>query len=313
MNSNHLNLNFKTMKIICSTLIAVLVLFANSAFAQSYVFKVLANKGENQVKTASETTWKPVKTGVTLNEGDELKVSENAYLGLVHYTGKTVELKKPEVIDINELAASLSTSGSSVASKYADFVLNKMAQSGDRKERLAATGAVTRATDNSSIKVFMPSSVEVLNPEAIISWNQIEGAQTYVVTLKNMFDEVILSKETTSNNISLNFDDQKLAKERLVIFSVKLKDDDAITSGDYGIQRLSGDDAKPVMEDLNQLKSETNEESSLGHIMLASFYEDNNLMVDAGTSYQNAIRLSPDVEDFKDMYQDFIERNGLNK
>jgi len=301
------------MKAIFSTLFVILYFLGSSVFAQDYVFKVLANKGANQVKTAS-SDWQAIKTGSTLNAGDEIKVSEDSYLGLVHSSGRTVELKKPEVIAINDLAATLSATSSSVASKYADFVLNKVAGSGGSGgDNLTATGAVTRATDNSSIKVFMPSSVEVLNPEALVQWSEVEGENSYVVTLKNMFDEVIFSEETSANELNLNLDNDKLKEERLVILTVQVKGEDELTSGDYGIQRLADEDAESLQSELNQLRSETSDETSLNHIMMASFYEKNNLMVDALTSYRKAIELSPDVDDFKTMYNDFIERNGLNQ
>lgn len=312
--SKSLKSNSTLMRTIYSSLIVCLLFLSNSLMAQEYVFKVLANKGSNQVKSTSESAWKPVKTGTTLQVGDELKVSENAYLGLVHTSGKTVELKKPAIIDINELAASLNSSSSSVASKYADFVLNKMSESESaRSNNLTATGAVTRATDNSSIKVFMPSSVEVLNPQAVVQWSEMDGkSQTYVVTLKNMFDEVIYSEETADNQMMLDLEDKKIANERLVILNVKVKGDDAVQSGDYGIQRVSGDNATALKNEMSELAGENTEETSLSHIMLASFYEKNNLMVDALTSYRKAIELSPEVDDFKTMYNDFIERNGLS-
>jgi len=60
-------------------------------FGQDYAFKVLANKGSNEVKSGDG--WLAVKTGTSLKTGDELKISENAYLGLVHSSGKPIEIK----------------------------------------------------------------------------------------------------------------------------------------------------------------------------------------------------------------------------
>ena len=70
--------------------------------------------------------------------------------------------------------------------------------------------------------VFMPSSVEVLNPQAVVQWSEIEGEATYVVTLKNMFDETIYSQETTDNELMLDLEDKEISKERLVILNVKV-------------------------------------------------------------------------------------------
>ncbi|MEM7549063.1 MAG: hypothetical protein AAF363_05285 [Bacteroidota bacterium] len=298
------------MKTLYSILFTLVMFAWNTANAQNYVFKVLANRGESQVKT--DGSWKPVKTGSTLNNGDELKVTEDAYIGLVHKTGKTYELKNAGLVDINELASNLNSSSSSVASKYADFVLNKMTASNGGN--LTATGAVTRAVDGQTpLKVFTPSTVEVLNPEAKISWSNVEDNATYVVTLKNMFDEVIMEEETQKTAIDLNFETPGLKDERLVIMNVSLKGSEDIKSGDIGIQRLAGEDAKPVMDELEGLKAETTDGTAMSYLVLASFYENNNLLVDALTSYEKAIEISPDVEDFVIMRNNFIERNNLNK
>ena len=48
-----------------------------------------------------------LKTGASLKSGDELKVSENAYLGLVHVSGKPLELKTAGSYKVADLAAKM--------------------------------------------------------------------------------------------------------------------------------------------------------------------------------------------------------------
>ena len=56
------------------------VLFLNVlVYGQDYTFKVLANKGSNEMKSGN--TWQAVKTGASLKTGDEIKITENSYLG----------------------------------------------------------------------------------------------------------------------------------------------------------------------------------------------------------------------------------------
>ena len=57
-------------------LLSVLLFVAEFSNGQAYTFKVLANRGDNKVKTGQE--WKPIKTGTSLNSQDELSVSSNA-------------------------------------------------------------------------------------------------------------------------------------------------------------------------------------------------------------------------------------------
>ncbi len=290
------------------TVLAVLLFVGNMVFAQGYTFKVLANKGDNKVKSGAE--WQPLKTGASLNDGDELKVSQDAYLGLVHASGKTLEIKEAGVLKVSDLAAQISTGGSSVASKYADFVLSKMSAE-SKKNRLSATGAVHRGS-NDAIKVFMPSSVGVYNDKAIVRWDSLQGTNTYMVTLKNMFDDVLLSIETNNPSIELNLNDGKIANENVILLSVANKNDETIKSGTYALKKLPEADEEKVKASLSELMSEVDENSALNQYILAGFYEENNLLVDAMTSYEQAMKLAPEVDSYKEAYTEFLLRNRLS-
>ncbi|MEQ9167644.1 MAG: hypothetical protein RLO12_15405 [Fulvivirga sp.] len=295
------------MKRILSVL-AGLLLVSNLVLAQGYTFKVLANKGDNKVKSGSE--WQALKTGSSLNETDELQVSADAYLGLVHSSGKTLELKEAGNHKVSDLAAKINTSGSSVASKYADFVLSKMSAE-SKKNRLSATGAVHRGT-NDAIKVFLPSSVGVFSDKAIVRWDSTtDNSITYKVTLKNMFEDVLLSIETNNPNVEINLNDEKIAKENVVLLSVVNKNDETIKSGTYAIKKLPAADAEKVKAALSELMSEVEQESALNKYILAGFYEENNLLADALTSYEEAMQLAPEVESYKEAYLEFLLRNRL--
>lgn len=305
------------MKLILSSL-TLTVLLAVPLKGQDYIFKVLANKGGNTVKVADHSKdWEPIKTGTTLNSNDELHISENAYIGLVHASGKTVELKNQGNYYVRDLAAKLGNSRSSVASKYANFVINKMTSDEEEdinknhREYLTVTGAVERSVLDAPIALRMPSSVEVLNKEALIRWDAVDGAKQYVFTVKNMYDDVILTKEIREPQIMLDLSKAPVSSEELIIVSVKVKGNDKMYSGNYGIKRLTGVDADPILKELEQLSTSLKEESSLNKLILATFYEENNLLIDALMNYEEAVQLSPDVEQFSIAYDLFAKRNGL--
>jgi hypothetical protein len=291
----------------------------NTSYGQGFIFRVLASKGENKVKKGVNGETVPLKTGATLMSGDELIAGSGAYIGLMHKTGRTIEVRNPGVTKISDLETKLASSQSSVANKYAQFVMNKMNEddgdvNSNYRSNMKATGAVTRAAGSGALNVFLPSSVDVLNADAIVGWQAPEDIEnpTYIVKIKNIFDEEIFSSETTSNSLPINFESDKLSSERLVILNVSVKGSTEYVSGDYGIKRMSDDDAASINENLSVLKSEVPmDDSPLNRLIYASFYEENNLLLDANTQYQKAIMLSPEVDDFKDMYQEFLIKNGL--
>ena len=133
----------------------------------------------------------------------------------------------------------------------------------------------------------------------------------YVFTVKNMYDEIILTKEVDQPFIWLELSKAPVNAEELIIVNVKVKNNSKIYSGNYGIKRLTGVDADPILKELEQLSTSLREESSLNKLILATFYEENNLLIDAMINYERAVQLSPDVEQFSIAYQLFTKRNGL--
>lgn len=301
-----------------SFIIILLVTVSTVAMGQSnqgFVFRVLASKGDNQVKKAADGQKTNLRPGTTLMQNDEIIASSGAYIGLMHRTGRTIELRTPGVTKITDLETKLANSKTSVASKYANYVLAKMEgeeNNGNYRARMKATGAVERATGN-AISAMLPTSVSVLNPEAVIRWNSVGEEASYIIGVKNIFDEELLSAETTKPYIKINLDDENLANEQLIILSIKVKDNPDLFSTEYGIERISEERKEELMTSLAQLKSEIAADSPLGKLILASYFEDNGLILDALTQYEDIMEQSPEVEDFKALYGEFLIRNGLSQ
>ena len=295
-----------TFAIVISFLIT-LVSFHN-AYCQNYIFKVLLKDGLIEVKT--DNSWKELEMCASLTIDDIIQVKEKGYLGLIHQGGHTLELNKPGIYAVRNLATQFVNPTTGIAIKYADLFLEEMQPSNGNLAFNVERSDVKEA----KLQLLLPTSVAVYSKEVIIKWNKLEAVDTYEVTLKNMFDEVIKTVETPNSQFNLDFLDPAIAQEKLVIVSVKAKGEQGAQSGNYGIKPLSKEETTFIKKELDNLKREISEkESALDKILLASFYEQNNLLVDALTNYEYAISSNPDVEAFKIAYNRFLLRNGLTK
>jgi len=283
------------------------LLLTTFGFSQDYAFKVLANKGSNTVKAGAD--WVPLKTGASLKNTDELKVSENSYIGLVHSTGKPLELKLAGNYKVSELAKKVG-SGSGVLNKYTDFILSSNAEG--KKNKLSATGAVDRG-DNYAIKLMLPENqyAGIYNTVAIINWDGSKVAGPYTVTLRNMFDDELAKFETTETNFKIDLADAKYAKENAILVEVKSKADPKMVSKQHLIKRLAPAEQASVKKSLGEISGDVAEQTALNKLILASFYEENNLLIDAITAYEEAIKIAPDVPSFKEAYDEFLLRHGM--
>ena len=291
-----------------STILVLIGIFTlNLAYSQEYMFKVMVQKGSNEVKSGD--AWQTIKAGDRLKSGDELKISENSYVALVHSTGKPIELRQSGNYKVSDLASKVGP-GSSVLNKYTDFILSKNSAE-EKKNRLSATGAVHRKLVD-DIKVMLPENqnADVYNNMIIINWESPKGGP-YVVVVKNMFDEELKKIETPENTVQIDRNDPKLANDESLLIEVRSKSDSKSKSEQKLIKKLSIARQEGIRKQMSEFGNEINEETALNKFIMAGFYEENKLLIDAITAYEQAIKLAPDVPTYKEAYEEFLFRNKL--
>lgn len=298
----------KTRKLTLLTALLAITFFVSG---QEYAFKVLANKGTNEIKSGE--SWQPLKTGASLQSNDEVRLGDNAYLGLVHATGKPIEVKESGVHKVSELAAKVGT-GSSVLNKYTDFILSSNSAEA-KKNRLSATGAVHRdITTAAAINLFFPDKNQpsgIYNNIAVINWDGSQVAGPYVVTLKNMFEDILTKAETPDTSYKVDLSNEKYANETAILIEVSSKADPKLVSKQHLIKKLSPAEKAKISQALTEFTTQVSEETALNKFILAGFYEQNNLIIDAIAAYEEAVTMAPDVPTYQESYDEFLLRHAL--
>jgi len=285
-------------------LIVALFVAAGQLSAQDYAFKVLVNKGKNELKTGE--TWQQVKVGASLQSHDEIRVAENAYIGLVHKTGKPLELKQSGKYKVMDLAAKIGDP--SVLNKYADFILSTNT---GPKTNLTATGAVSRG--DAFIQVHLPKSDVVYGNNVTINWDEDKekSIKPYVVVFKSMFGDELNKIETNDHYVVVNLDDKNFVNEDNIIVTVYSKTDQSKTSEDYTLKRLSKADKERIKALLDEIPKDLWEPTALNKFYIGGIFEQNGLLIDATAHFLEATRLAPDVTDYKDDYDAFLIRHNI--
>ncbi len=183
------------------------ILFSIATYAQSTLFKVLTSQGTVDIVTNGSSA--KVSSGARLNSGSTLKVGANAYLGLIHISGATMELKQAGEYDVTKLAQRFDTKQASYTDKYADYLVKKVTSNNESKKNYSYTGAVTRGAQN--LVLWAPSDnaeniVKLLQGVPVeLNWGEVDGVKKYKVTIKT-FDEtkVLFTKIITKSNVTLD-------------------------------------------------------------------------------------------------------------
>lgn len=273
--------------------------------AQEYAFKVLVSKGKNELKSGS--AWQPLKVGASLKAADELKLSENSYVGLVTAAGRPFEVKKPagtyKVIDF----AKQVKPEASVLNKYTDFVLSSATSP---KNSLAATGAVDRGFDRIDINLPNADHAEVFGNKVIISWNDEKKVKPYIVTFNTMFGDELVTRETSDTWLEVDLSDPVFGPESNIVVNVTSKTDKNQKSKDYTLKKISKANRDALKGPYAEMAAATTEHTAIYKYYLAGFFEKNNLLIDAGTALQEAAKLEPA---YQQIYTDFLVRNNIKK
>lgn len=270
--------------------------------AQSYAFKVIASKGQTEVRSAGGE-WVPIKVFASLLVNDEVRLPGNAYLGLNHVSGKPLELKEPGVYKISELASKVGK-GPTAMSKYTDFILSS---DQEKRNKLSATGAVHRG-DNKPIQVIMPGpgKADLLNNYFSLNWTS-EGSTAYTVVLMDMLDDELKRIPVKGKSIMVSFDDLKITETQVLI---KVISESGQSSETFVVKRLPGSQRKSIQDTIDALGLPT-EKNALEKYVLANIYEEKGLLIDALTTYKEAAEGEPEVDSYKQAYEQFLIRLGF--
>jgi hypothetical protein len=268
--------------------------------AQDATFRVMMNKGNNEVKAG--TTWEILKVGTSLKKTDEIRLGQNSYLGLIHSTGKPLELKNAGNYKIADLAEQVGK-GASILNKYTDFILSTNTQ---RKGNLTATGAVHRGTNN--IRMYLPPSENafVYGDSITIQWSK-QSPAPYEIVITDIFATELLKQDVKENSFTINMNNPVFNNENDLQVKVTSKTDRKV-SDEYVIRKLSKANKEKLKASYAEMISQTKENTALNKFIQAGFFEQNKLLIEAATAYQKAVKLEPGYQEF---YNDFLIRNGM--
>jgi hypothetical protein len=281
-----------------------------SVLAQDRFFSVVISRGSNMLVRG--VAHEKILMGTVVRESDQVSVDQNGYVALLHPSGGFVELQQAGRYDYRVLESRMQSRKSSVLAKYCNFLIEKIYPVQNDVQHLNVTGAVERGEEQ-VIRLHLPNASDLYGARAHFSWDRSKSTERYEVTVKNMFDEVIAVREVRTPHLELDFAENVFSGETLFIINVRDVDNPRIRSRDYGIKRLSGMEAEAVRRDLEPVLQTVIEGTALGDLLIASFFEERRLLIDASTCYKKAIDISAFPKNYEQLYAMYLRRNRLNQ
>jgi len=303
----------------------LVALFSFTAQAQDYTFKVVSKKGSAVVN------GEELKIGSKIQGGAKIVVGDGALLNIAHNNGKSVNISKPGSYSVDDLAKGCSSQANSLTSKYADFVLKELT-SGDNggvgAKNMKKPGSVTRAVTGADVSPLDIMSAEVKSKsipgqpitlrcfvndgEKVLEKLDESEIKSYTFVISDFGGKVRETIETKEPSVTIDINSEKYQglMGNAIKYYVYANNDPKKASVEYVIEVMTPAKSASIREDVAML-SEDN--SALGKLILARYFEDQGLYANAMYAYEEAVKMSEEDEQYKSMYQAFLDRNYLSK
>lgn len=310
----------KSMKVLLVLVFTFSLLAGDLYSAEKYVFNVLATSGKVEFQKKSSGPWKRLRTGTKLYMSDKVKIFKNAYLGMVHNTGKVQEVKKADEYSVQDLNRKVKKS-SSVTGRFTQYVLDEMQESdnlfANDKTNMDVTGSVERGNDLRFVsgEAFMLNSARKVNlkdHDLTLNWFKVKDVNKYKLHLTDRFDREVKTFDVKDTTFTLSPGKLNLEKDVYYFWYVTVPGDKKMKSDDGCFMVYSDKSAKALKDSLQVLKTELGDlDNPISKVLVAYFYEKNSMIDEADAAYKEAIKLSGGVEDFQKMYDRFLLRIGV--
>lgn len=317
--------------------------------ADKELFKVLVSKGTVLVQQ-NKGEWLPLPSGTKVFEGETVKIGDNSLLSLVTNAGKAVEINKAGLYPSADILKQ-ATKGSSLTKRFAGYVAGELTRSDDSeitrdnyKANMKTTGGVERANDThisvfdrtkelaklsltdqqevaesaqqittEDMKPIMPLATDIIDDIIQFSWHKKAGVDQSLLSIRDASHNIIYQKETDKTYMNLSVTTLKLEKNSCYFWSVGNASNPDDKSEEYSICTVPDDKREAVSDTVKMIEQESpdNGNSVIGKLMLAVFYEQQNLMPRALKCYQEALKIAPESDDVIMNFYHFRKRIGM--
>lgn len=289
--------------------LVVIAIYFYTSFAQEPLFTVLISQGDNSI-IESNNVFLPLNVSDKIFKDQNIRLGGNAYLVLLHNSGKTLELVDKGITSVNRLDNEIKTKTNSALASVAEYIKNEILPPTTIEDTIP--GAVERSL--AEIKAYYPSkSCCLIDSMTIFRWQKLDSIDDYHFKIYDSFDNILYESVVSGKSINVNLDLLNLKKDEIYFWSVSLPENNSVSSDEIYFFRLSESKIASIQDTIKILENnlENQFRSALGRITLASLYSRNNVVDRAIIYYNEAINLKPFVADFKKRYNQFLIRNGL--
>lgn len=284
------------MKLLC----LFIFLIYTTLNAQSFTF--IAVNGDVQYE--EKGIWKKAVAGTKIPDGSKIKIGKDAYAALAHQNKQTLELKTEGSYSFIDLQNSVQKTPTSITSKYVDFVIANASKKNEPNNTYSNKGMVHRSL-NGNVTLHQPPTESFLLEDMVtFVWSPIKNTKDYIFVLASDEQE-IMRKEMKDTLLTINIQPYNLKPNVCYYWHVIPKGIENLKSPEYCIKILPKSQKEVIYQEVQSIQNDLGN-TTFAKVVLASYYEDKKLYIEALNLYRQAAESG--VLEYKNLYQNYLKK-----
>ncbi len=268
-------------------------------YSQNFTF--IAVNGDVQYE--EKGIWKKAISGTKIPDGSKIKIGKEAYAALSYQNKQTLELKIEGNYSFSDLQAKVNKAPSSITSKYVDYVVSN-ATSKPQANTMSNKGMVNRSLTGNIFLYQPPFQSFILEDMVTFVWSSHKNAKDYIFILSSDEQEII-RKEIKDTLITLNLQPFHLKPNECYFWQVVPKGYENSKSSEYCIKTFTKTQKDNIYQEIQAIQNDLGN-TTLAKAVLANYYEDKKLYIEALNMYRQAAESG--VENYKHLYQNYLNK-----
>ncbi len=291
------------------TLVFVLLLPAAAVAQDSFVVMSVKGKVEHAPKKNAKS-WTPLTVGMTLKATDVVRTSFSSYAKLMVNSQRLVSIDQNATRQLSTLvpkkAARSSENAAGAIMQYAAAQMQRA-----RDDKVHNTYGAVRGT-SPVFEALFPLATERGGTMAF-TWVDDDPVPTYEVIIQDERNDIVDRRMVEGTQFTADPGVLPLAQGGSYRWSV-VRMTDGAASAPRSFRVLDADTALVIAREVEQLEKELaamGSDSVTTHVVRGVYFERRSLFADACREYLAAIRLAPDVDEYREILRGMLASQQL--
>lgn len=287
-----------------SLILFLLLTLATARAQDSFVVMSVKGKVEFAPKKNAKT-WAPLTVGMTLSGSNVVRTSYASYAKIMVGGRQLVSIDQNATKQLSTIAPKKSArTAESAAGSIMKYVSAQVQRA--REDKVHNTYGAVRGTSPVFEALF--PAVAGRGDELVFTWVDDDPAPTYEVIVQSEGNDIVDRRTVTGMSFAPEPGALALAPGGSYRWSV-VRMTDGAASAPRSFRVLDADTARAIVREVEQLERELaamGADSVTTHVVRGVYFERRSLFADACREYLAAIRLAPDVDEYREILRGML-------